>query len=95
MSEVQFTVEEAAKILELGHETVLRIIRDDSKLPPGDPRRFPRVYMPYNSRKHGYRIPAGDLLEYAESQGAWLVDRVNRAIQERRISDPVRILQTA
>jgi len=91
MNEVHFTVDDVERILGLGHETVLRLCRPQ-KHPPG-PATFPRAYIPFRSRRHGYRIPANDVLNYAAQEGEWLVDRVKRAIAEREASEPERILQ--
>jgi hypothetical protein len=76
---VVFTVEEAAELLEIGHETLLRYIRGR----PGQPSRFPHAVLLHDSRSKGYRIPAGDLVEYARRQGPWITLRVERAIEAR------------
>lgn len=85
MSEVFYTIKEAAALLQLNTETLLRYIRGK----PGEEKRFPRAFMPYNSRKYGYRIPANDLLALAERESPWLVNSIREDLANRRsVEDP-------
>lgn len=78
--EVDLTPEQAARALKMKKSTALAYARPDED---GN-RKFPRAYLLHNSRKLGYRIPEGDILAYARSQGPSVIEQAQQIIAEVR-----------
>lgn len=74
MSDVELTVKQIADALELSIITVQRWVSEDGK--------FPRAYMPYGSRRAGYRIPAADVLTLIQTENPRMASKIQRLIED-------------
>lgn len=76
---MEYTVEEVGSALGASEWSVRQWCRLSIELRKrGETGRFPHAYLRFESKKLGYRIPESDVLAYAETQSANVLERARQ-----------------
>lgn len=78
---MELTTEEVSRAFGVSEWAVQRWCKESVELRKrGEKGRFPRVYLLFESRRYGYRIPLSDVLAYAESQSPNVLERAREKL---------------